>query len=146
MSVSPTKPVGKKRTVIPASPSGANVNDDVVPILLATNPNIALNYKLMTAIDPQRRTFYAWEHKCRKWRAKSKDLVDAASAEGESSKDASDTAGKLGTKRTFESQGFEGEDAPIKAKKARKAKTKVETDIVAEKQATPNATRDPSSE
>ncbi|MCJ1469283.1 hypothetical protein MMC07_007916 [Pseudocyphellaria aurata] len=145
MSDTPTKPVGKGRTVTPKSPSAskaAAINDDVIPVLLAANPNLTLNYQMMTTLDPQHRTYFAWEHKCRKWRAKAKELVDAASANGESSKDAGDTAGMLTTKTMLETQGSDGEDKPIKKKRATKpkvtkARAKGESDILADTQDVP---------
>lgn len=134
MSVTPTKPVGKGRTVSTTSPSASNANDDIIPVLIAANPGLALNYKQMTVLDPKHRTWSSWEHKFRKWRARAKDIVDGnAEVNGESSKDAGDTAGMRTTPD-------DREDTPVKKTRATKSKAKVETDMVAEKQATPNAT------
>ncbi|MCJ1470836.1 hypothetical protein MMC07_009483 [Pseudocyphellaria aurata] len=137
MSVTPTKPAGDGRTVnttSPSMPNPATVNDDIIPVLIAANPGLILNYKQMTALDPHHRTNSSWEHKFRKWRARAKEIADGtAEVKGESSKDAGGTA-------AIRTSPDDGEAAPIKKKRATKTKPKLGTDMVAEKQATPNAT------
>lgn len=147
MSVTSTKPAGKGRTIDPAisgSPSASN--DDIIPVLLAANPGLTLNYKQMAALDPQNRSYSTWEHKFRKWRASAKIIADGtAKATGESSKAAGDTEGNTNTEpgntvkgkpaSLLESQGVDDEDdASIKkskvAKKAPRAKKQAEPKAV----------------
>ena len=160
MSETPTKPAGKGRaakptnTVSPSASNTAATNDDVIPILIAANPGLTLNYKQMTALDLQHRTYSSWEHKFRKWRAKAKEIMEGtATSNGESSKEAGDVGGnmnaepdaavKLKTASPPEIQGSNhGDDAPITKSKVTKkapAKAKVEKDVVANKQAAPEA-------
>lgn len=116
MSDTPPNPLGKGRAISlsnTGSPSASNPNDDVIPILLAANPGLTLNYKKMAALDPQQRTNFSWEHKFRKWRASAKDIADGtAKANDESSKDAGET-GDPATETAMD-------DAPIKKPKAGK--------------------------
>lgn len=68
----PEKSGGKTR------PGG---NDDLIPLLIASNPDgLTLNYKRMKEIDPQKRTYYALEHKFRKFKARAKEICDAEAA------------------------------------------------------------------
>lgn len=65
----PEKSGGKPR------PGG---NDDLIPLLIASNPGgITLNYNRMKDLDPQKRTYYALEHKFRKFKARAKEICDA---------------------------------------------------------------------
>lgn len=147
MSVTPTKPAGKGRTIKPAySGSPSATNDDIIPVLLAANPGLSLNYKQMAAMDPQNRTYCTWEHKFRKWRATAKSIADGTAKDiGESSKVAGDTEGNTNTGTgkavkqksagALESQGLDDEDnASIKkskaAKKAKPAKEQAEPKAV----------------
>ena len=94
MSVTPTKPVGAVDALnaeSPSTPSGAVTGDDVIPLLLAVNPGIVVNYKRMAALDPKHRTWSSWEHKFRKLKARGKELAGgAAGADDQSSKAAGD--------------------------------------------------------
>lgn len=92
MSVTPTKPVGAVDSLDAESPSGrAAAGEDLIPLLLAVNPGIVVNYKRMAALDPKHRTWSSWEHKFRKLKARGKELAaGAAKAEGETSKAAGD--------------------------------------------------------
>ena len=153
MPVTPTKPGGKERAVSSMSTgSPGATNDDVIPVLLAANPGITLNYKQMMALDPQHRTYSSWEHKFRKWRAKAKDIANGtAKANGESSKDTNDTGGNTNsepatavepkTPSSLEVHGSnDGDDVPTqKSNVAKKVTPKevVETDIAVKKNATP---------
>lgn len=67
----PEKSGGKTR------PGG---NDDLIPLLIAGNPGLTLNYNRMRDIDPQKRTYYALEHKFRKFKARAKEICDAEGA------------------------------------------------------------------
>lgn len=64
----PEKSGGKTR------PGG---NDDLIPLLIAGNPGLTLNCNRMRDIDPQKRTYYALEHKFRKFKARAKEICDA---------------------------------------------------------------------
>lgn len=65
----PEKSGGKPR------PGG---NDDLIPLVIASHPGgFALNYNRMTELDPQKRTYYALEHKFRKLKARAKEICDA---------------------------------------------------------------------
>lgn len=65
----PEKSGGKPR------PGG---NDDLIPLVIASHPGgLALNYNKMKEIDPQKRTYYALEHKFRKFKARAKEICDA---------------------------------------------------------------------
>lgn len=160
MSDTPTKPVAKGRTVkpkttgSPSASSAAAINDDVIPILLAANPALHVNYRQMVVVDPQHRTYSAWEHRFRKWKAKAKELADAtANGNEESSKDAGDMGGNttaepsIAAKRKNASplgsqDSNDKADAPIKKSKVMKkapAKAKVETDMITKEQAEPEA-------
>lgn len=156
MSETPPKPAGKGRAAKPtntASPSASNIaatNDDIIPIMIAANPGLTLNYKQMTVLDPQHRTYSSWEHKFRKWRAKAKEIMEgSATSKGESSKEAGEMGGDMNaepdaavkgkTASPSEIQGSNhGDDAPITKSKVTKkapAKAKVEKDLVVNKQA-----------
>ncbi|MCJ1426965.1 hypothetical protein MMC29_004868 [Sticta canariensis] len=162
MSVTPTKTVGKVRAVNSSnagSPSASNraaIGDDIIPLLLAVNPGIVLNYRQMAALDPRHRTYSSWEHKFRKWKARAKEIAEgAAKANGESSKAAGDmednttaepaVALKRKTTSRLESQASnDGDDAPIKKSKKAPAKVKqaapinaINDDNASDKQALP---------
>lgn len=65
----PEKSGGKPR------PGG---NDDLLPLVIASHPGgLSLNYNKMKEIDPQKRTYYALEHKFRKFKARAKEICDA---------------------------------------------------------------------
>lgn len=55
-------------------------NDDLIPLLIAGNPGLTLNCSRMRDIDPQKRTYYALEHKFRKFKARAKEICDAEGA------------------------------------------------------------------
>ena len=83
----PTKTAGKARATNKASttsPSAnsAGVNDDIIPLLLATTNNATINYKQIAALDPQQRTASSFEHKFRKWKARAKELLDGVANGG----------------------------------------------------------------
>lgn len=67
----PEKSRGKTR------PGG---NDDLIPLLIAANADLTLNYSRMRDIDPQKRTYYALEHKFRKFKARAKEICNAENA------------------------------------------------------------------
>lgn len=67
----PEKSGGKTR------PGG---NDDLIPLLIASNPGLTLNCTRMRDIDPQKRTYYALEHKVRKFKARAKEICNAENA------------------------------------------------------------------
>ena len=67
----PEKSGGKTR------PGG---NDDLIPLLIASNPGLTLNCSRMRDIDPQKRTYYALEHKFRKFKARAKEICNAENA------------------------------------------------------------------
>lgn len=162
MSVTPTKTVGKGLAVnssnagSPSASSKAATGDDTIPLLLAANPGLTLNYKQLAALDPEHRTYYAWEHKFRKWKARAKELVEInAQANGESSKAAGDmednttaeptVALKRKTTSRLGSQGSNDvDDAPIKKSKKVPPKVKqaapinaINDDNASDKQALP---------
>lgn len=65
----PEKSGGKPR------PGG---NDDLIPLVIASHPGgLSLNYTKMIELDPQKRTYYALEHKFRKFKARAKEICDA---------------------------------------------------------------------
>lgn len=65
----PEKSGGKPR------PGG---NEDLIPLVIASHPGgMSLNYKRMKELDPQKRTYYALEHKFRKFKARAKEICDA---------------------------------------------------------------------
>lgn len=52
--------------------------NDLIPLVIASHPGgFALNYNRMTEIDPQKRTYYALEHKFRKFKARAREICDA---------------------------------------------------------------------
>lgn len=65
----PEKSGGKPR------PGG---NEDLIPLVIASHPGgMSLNYNRMKELDPQKRTYYALEHKFRKFKARAKEICDA---------------------------------------------------------------------
>lgn len=57
---------------------GAGGNDDLIPLVIASHPGgLSLNYNKMKELDPQKRTYYALEHKFRKFKARAKEICDA---------------------------------------------------------------------
>ena len=61
-----------------ASKSAPGPNDDLIPLLIASNQTgLALNYNRMAALDPHGRTYAALEHKFRKFKARAKEILDA---------------------------------------------------------------------
>lgn len=53
-------------------------NDDLIPLVIASHPGgLSLNYNKMVELDPQKRTYYALEHKFRKFKARAKEICDA---------------------------------------------------------------------
>lgn len=65
----PEKSGGKPRT---------GGNDDLIPLVIASHPGgFSLNYNRMKELDPQKRTYYALEHKFRKFKARAKEICDA---------------------------------------------------------------------
>lgn len=53
-------------------------DDDLIPLVIASQPGgFSLNYNRMKDIDPQKRTYYALEHKFRKFKARAKEICDA---------------------------------------------------------------------
>lgn len=150
-ALTPSKPAGKSRTMNAAlveSPSSANAAatalDDMIPLLLAANPGLTVNYKQMAALDKQKRTYSSIEHKFRKWRAIAKEITEGATtASGEASKDSSDVQGggiteKLAVRKRKTASDEAHEDsedeveAPVKKPKAtRKASARATTGAVA---------------
>lgn len=70
LPTTPEKSGGKPR------PGG---NDDLIPLVIASHPGSmsSLNYNRMNELDPQKRTYYALEHKFRKFKARAKEICDA---------------------------------------------------------------------
>lgn len=57
------------------SKNQAAANDEMIPLILATNTGVVLNYKAMSGMDPQNRTASSLEHRFRKWKARARELV-----------------------------------------------------------------------
>lgn len=51
--------------------------DSVMATTLAALGNPSIPYKKMAAVDPKKRTEFAWQHRFRKWRSAAKDLMSA---------------------------------------------------------------------
>ena len=52
--------------------------NDLIPLVIASHPGgFSLNYNRMIEIDPQKRTYYALEHKFRKFKARAREICDA---------------------------------------------------------------------
>lgn len=53
-------------------------NEDLIPLVIASHPGSmsSLNYNRMIKLDPQKRTYYALEHKFRKFKARAKEICD----------------------------------------------------------------------
>ena len=49
-------------------------DDDVIPLLLAANPKVVLNYKVMASLSKGARTHSSLEHRFRKWKARAKEI------------------------------------------------------------------------
>ena len=50
-------------------------NDEIIPLIIAANPGLILNYKAISALDPNKRTPSSFEHRFRKWKARAKELT-----------------------------------------------------------------------
>ncbi|MCJ1363449.1 hypothetical protein MMC16_002556 [Acarospora aff. strigata] len=60
----------------PADLTAPSAEDILIPILIATNPDIKLDYKKMSALDGT-KTAASFEHRFRKYRARAKEIVAA---------------------------------------------------------------------
>lgn len=56
------------------------LNDDMIPLIIASHPNLTLSYKTMAALDPLNRTESSHQHRFRKWRARANEIKDEYNA------------------------------------------------------------------
>ena len=57
-------------------PGSTSDIDSIIPLLFAAHPNLMPDYKKMAALDDHGRSNYALEHKFRKWRNASREIVE----------------------------------------------------------------------
>ena len=55
-----------------------NSNDDIIPLLLAANEGIKINYRKLSALDEHGRSESLFEQRFRKWKARAKELIHEA--------------------------------------------------------------------
>ena len=76
--------------------STSATEDDIIPLIIAGNPGLVLNYKQMAACSKGKYTWSSLEHKFRKWKAVAKELHadNVEGAEGGAASSTVETAKK----------------------------------------------------